>query len=70
MDRHIERDSTDFSVVFYKSHTPEDSAIYVGTNAELLVRATEKVHEILDSPVCDKVAVYRIEHNRLRGESG
>jgi len=69
IERHIEREETDFSVVFYKAYTAEDSAIYVGTNAEILVRATELMHEFLDSPVKDEIAEYRNEIDRLRGDS-
>lgn len=66
--RHIEREQTDFSIVVYKAYTPEDSATYVGMNAELLMRATELIHDFLKSKVMDKLPAYRLELNRLRGE--
>jgi hypothetical protein len=68
IERHIEREPGDFSVVYYKAYTPEDSAIYVGMNAELLVRATEALHEFLKSPVKDRVRGYREELDKLREE--
>lgn len=66
--RHVEREETDFSIVFYKAYTLEDSAIHVGTNAELLVRATQIIHEFLDSPVKDNITIYRKELDTLRGD--
>lgn len=69
ISRHIEREQADFSIVFYKAYTPENSAVYVGTNAELLVRATQHVHEFLDSTVKDKINAFRVELDRLRGEA-
>lgn len=67
--RHVEREKGDFSIVFYKAYTPDDSAVYVGTNAEILVRATLRVHEFFKSPVKEKIEVYRKELNQLRGET-
>lgn len=69
VDRHIEFDAEDFSLVFYKAYTPEDAAVYVGTNAEILVRSTETLHSKLDSPVLEKIAPYRAELDRLRGDA-
>lgn len=68
IDRHIEREPSDFSMVFYKAYAPEDSAVYVGTNAELLVRATQLVHDFFKSPAQDNLRSYREELDRLRGE--
>lgn len=65
--RHVERKESDFEVVFYKAYTPEDSAHYIGTAAELLVRASEKVHAFFDSPVRKEVESFRIELNELKG---
>jgi hypothetical protein len=67
--RHIEREQADFSIVVYKAYTPQDSAHYVGINAEILMRATERVHEFFKSTVENKLPPYRGELNRLRGES-
>lgn len=69
VSRHVEREQTDFSIVFYKAYTPEDSAVYVGTNAEILVRATQLIHKFLDSPVQDAIKAYRVEFDALRGGS-
>lgn len=69
IDRHIELGQSDFQVVFYKAYTPEDSALAVGTTAELLMRSSQKVHEFFDSPAIEQVAVYRAELDKLRGES-
>lgn len=69
VSRHIEIGQADFDVVFYKAYTAEDSALAVGTNAELLVRATQKVHEFFDSPATARVAIYRAELDQLRGEA-
>lgn len=68
VDRHVEINGDGFEVVYYKAYTPEDSAIHVGTNAELLLRASTKVHEFLGSPVIAEVAKLRHELNVLRGE--
>jgi len=69
IDRHIELGQSDFQVVFYKAYTPEDSALAVGTTAELLMRSSQKVHEFFDSPAIEQVAAYRAELDKLRGES-
>ena len=69
MDRHIEFDAKDFTMVLYKAYAPEDAAVYVGTSAELLVRATEKVHKVLKSVASDKVSAFRLELNHLRGDA-
>ena len=69
VDRHIEMNGSGFEVVYYKAYTPEDSAVHVGTNAELLVRASQRLHAFLNSPVVDEVAQYRTELNVLRGEA-
>lgn len=69
INRHIERDAGDFSMVFYKDYSPDDSAVYVGTNAEILVRASQVIHEFLNSPVQAEVARYRAEFDALRGDS-
>jgi hypothetical protein len=69
VDRHIEIGQADFEVVFYKAYTPEDGALEVGTNAELLIRASEKVHQFFDSHVMEKIAALRSELNRLRSDS-
>ncbi len=68
INRHIEREQTDFSIVFYKAYTPEDSAVHVGTNAEVLVRTTQLMHKFFDSPVQETIQEYRVELDRLRGE--
>lgn len=69
VDRHIEIDGEGFEVVYYKAYTPEDSAVYVGTNAEILIRASQELHAFLHSPVCDEVSKYREELDVLRGEA-
>ena len=69
VDRHIEMNGTGFEVVYYKAYTPEDSAVHVGTNAELLIRATQKIHEFFKSPVAGEVAQLRHELDVLRGEA-
>lgn len=69
VDRHIEMKTEGFEVVYYKAYTPEDSAIHVGTNAELLIRSNEKVHEFFNSPVVGEVKALRHELNVLRGEA-
>ncbi len=66
--RHIEVDKSEFSVVFYKAYTLEDSAVYVGTGLELLMRATQLVHEFFKSPVQEKIFEYRKQVDRLRGD--
>ena len=69
VDRHIEMNGEGFEVVYYKAYVPEDSAVHVGTNAELLIRASERIHEFLKSPVIEEVAQYRAELNVLRGDA-
>lgn len=69
IDRHIEMNGQGFELVYYKAYTPEDSAIHVGTNAELLVRASQKLHSFFKSPVENEVAAYRAELDNLRGEA-
>jgi hypothetical protein len=66
--RHIEVDSSDFSVVFYKAYTLEDSAVYVGTGLELLMRATQLVHEFYKSSAQEKILEYRKQVDKLRGD--
>jgi hypothetical protein len=66
--RHVEIEQDDFSVVFYKSYTLEDSAIYVGTMAEILMRATQDVHSFFKSPTEANVARYRKKLDDLRGD--
>jgi hypothetical protein len=65
---HIEIKQNDFSVVFYKDYTIEDSAIYVGTMAELLMRSTQLVHSFFNSPSEANVARYRQWLDTLRGD--
>ena len=67
IDRHVELKDEDFEVVFYKAYTPEDSAHYIGMAAELLVRASEKVHSFFKSPVKEEVEALRSKLNELRG---
>lgn len=67
IDRHVELNEANFEVVFYKAYTPEDSAHYIGMAVELLVRASEKVHAFLDSPVQKEVEAFRSKLNELRG---
>lgn len=67
IDRHVELKEKDFEVVFYKAYTPEDSAHYVGMAAEILVRASEKIHSFLNSPVQQDVNGFRTKLNELRG---
>lgn len=69
VERHIEREQTDFSMVVYKAYSPEDSAVYVGMSAELLMRATEFIHGFHKSKVQDKLPPYRTELDQLRGEA-
>ncbi len=66
--RHIQREATDFEMVFYKAYTLADSAHHVGTNAEIIIRATQVVHDFFDSPVRGDILRYRKEMDRLRGE--
>ena len=68
IDRHVEREETDFSIVFYKAYTLEDSAVHVGTNAEIPVRATQQIHQFFDSPVKEEITRYRVEMDMLRGD--
>lgn len=68
IDRHIEIGKAGFEVVFYKAYTSEDSALAVGTNAELLIRASEKIHEFFTSSALPRIAQFRSELNQLRGE--
>lgn len=67
VERHIERERGDFSVVVYKVYTPEDSAVYVGTGAELLMNATQHVHEFFRSKVLHELPAYRAELDRIHG---
>ncbi len=69
VDRHIEMNGEGFEVVYYKAYTPDDSAVHVGTNAELLIRASQKFHDFFKSPVTAEVAQYRAEFDVLRGEA-
>jgi hypothetical protein len=55
--------------VYYKAYTPEDSALAVGTNSELLIRASEKIHTFFQSPAVARIAELREELNQLRGDS-
>lgn len=59
IDRHVELKEEDFEVVFYKAYTLEGSAHYIGMAAELMVRASEKVHSFFDSPVRKEVEALR-----------
>lgn len=68
VDRHIEMNGEGFEVVYYKAYTAEDSAVYVGTNAELLIRASQELHGFFKSAVADSVAQLRTELDVLRGE--
>ena len=67
--RHFEFDAVGFAMVFYKEYATGDAAVYIGTNAELLVRATEKIHEVLQSEVQDVVSQYRTRLDHLRGDA-
>lgn len=67
--RHAEWGAQDFLVVVYKAYSPEDSATHIGINAEILVRATQQVHDFFDSPVKSEIAKYRSEIDSLRGDS-
>ena len=69
VDRHIEFGNEGFEVVYYKAYTLEDSVIHIGTNAELLIRASQKIHEFFNSPAAEAIAVYRRELDVLRGEA-
>jgi len=68
VDRHIEREETDFSIIFYKEYTADDTAHHVGSNLEILVRATQLIHDFFDSPVKGDIVEYRNLLDGLRGE--
>ena len=67
-ERHIELNKEGFEVVYYKAYTPEDSAVNVGINAELLVRASQELHVFFKSPAVPTIAGFRAEFDELRGD--
>ena len=67
--RHIQMNEDGLGVVYYKPYTPDDSAVHVGTNAELLVRASQEIHAFFKSSVVLDIAKYRLELDVLRGEA-
>lgn len=67
IDRHVELGQGSFEIVFYKAYTADDSAIYLGMNAELLVRASQRTHGFFASPVLEQISAYRTELDGLRG---
>ena len=66
MGRHIEFDDEEFSLVFYKDYSLEDSETYVGTNVGILIRATFAAHEFFKSPALEKLGEYNNEYNELQ----
>lgn len=68
LDRHVEEEQDDFSIVYYKEPSGRDIAINVGVLTELLMRATQATHGYFKSPVIDKVNFRRQELDKLRGE--
>jgi len=69
IDRHIQVGEDGLGIVYYKEYAPADSAVHVGTNAELLVRASQEVHDFFKSSEASEIAKYRQELNALRGET-
>ena len=67
--RHVEVEKSDFSMILYKEYTVEDAAGYLGSGLELLMRATQLVHQFLKSPVQDRVLEYRKQVDQLRGDA-
>lgn len=65
--RHIQDMDTDYEMVIYKDYSLADSAHYVGTNSEILIKVSEIVHQFFDSPVKEEVDKYRKEFDRLCG---
>lgn len=68
MERHFEREQGDLSMVLYKEYSLEDNLIYIGSASEILVRATESIHDKFKTEVLDQVQHLRQEFDLLRGD--
>lgn len=67
--RHIEEDEGVFHVVYYKDTPPEDLEPYFGMTIELIMRCSEKLHKVFESPVQGQIQELRIEVDALRASS-
>jgi len=67
--RHIENDQGVFQVVFYKNTPSEDLEPYFGMTIELIMRCSEKLHEVFKSPVQRQVQELRGEVDVLRASN-
>lgn len=65
MGRHIEYNDNDFFVVYNKHKAIDECHNYVVMNAEILIKATQELHNFLGSPDKDDIALYRAELNKL-----
>jgi hypothetical protein len=51
INRHIELGKEDFEIVFYKDTPLEDFLTFIDSTCDLLVDASIRIHEYLNSPV-------------------
>ena len=64
--RHIEEDEGVFDVVYYKDTPLEDLEPYFGMTIELIMRCSEKLHEVFESSVQRQVQELRGDVDALR----
>ena len=64
--RHIEEDEGVFHVVYYKDTPPEDLEPYFGMTIELIMRCSEKLHEVFESPAQRQVQELRVDVDAIR----
>ncbi len=67
--RHIERDEGDFQIVYYKDTPLEHVEQYFGMAIELIMRCSEKLHEVFDSPVQQEIQELRQDVDALRADT-
>jgi len=67
--RHIENDQDDVQVVYFKDTPLEDLEPYFGMTIELIMRCSEKLHEVFESPVRRQVIELREEVDALRASN-
>ena len=66
MDRHTTGGPDAFEVTFFEERSIDDFYPFIGIHAELLTRATQLIHEFLDSPVAEQIKKLRSEVDRVR----
>ena len=66
--RHIEIDEDVFQVTYYKDTPLEDLEPYFGMTIELIMRCSEKLHEVFASPVQRQIQELRVGVDELRAK--